>query len=52
MESVIYDWHKIDARNHFPLCADAYGVRDEIVSVKKVSGTCSDVMLLLVQEPI
>ena len=39
-------------RNLFSLYADASGTSDEIVSMEKVPGTCSELMPLLVQEPI
>jgi hypothetical protein len=38
--------------NLFSLCADAWGEIVEIVSMDEVPGTCSELMLLLVQRPI
>jgi len=39
-------------RNLFPLRADACGASDEIVSMEKLLGTCSELRLLLVEKPI
>ena len=44
--------HENGVRNLFSLCVDVCEESDEIVSMEKVPGTCFELILLLLQEPI